>query len=121
MKSLCRCTHHVARVSAALLLAPTQPLNRPMQRVRTLHPADALGPLYCPPVLRRLLTADASFHPGPFNLGRWGRPVCYVACLWVAAITVIFSLPTVNPVTNPLQMNWTPIALACVLALVFAW
>ncbi len=47
--------------------------------------------------------------------------MCAVACLWVAFITVVFSMPLVNPVNNALQFNWTPITLVCVLALVIGW
>jgi amino acid transporter len=44
-----------------------------------------------------------------WSLGRWGPAIAFVALLWVAVITVIFSLPP-----NELVL-WTMLALAVVL------
>jgi amino acid transporter len=70
---------------------------------------------------------------GPFDLGRFSRVVGIIACLWVclslfptsiatvlsfvlqvAFITIVFCLPTENPVTEE-TLNYTPVAVGIVL------
>ncbi|KAK4236574.1 amino-acid permease BAT1 [Achaetomium macrosporum] len=46
---------------------------------------------------------------GPFNLGVLSRPVATAACLWIGFITVVFCLPTANPVTSQ-TINYTAVA-----------
>ncbi|KAH6649413.1 amino acid/polyamine transporter I [Chaetomium tenue] len=46
---------------------------------------------------------------GPFNLHALSRPVAGVACLWILFITVVFCLPTANPVTSQ-TLNYTVVA-----------
>ena len=46
---------------------------------------------------------------GPFNLHGLSRPIAAVACLWISFITVIFCLPTANPVTSQ-TFNYTAVA-----------
>lgn len=60
-------------------------------------------PLNWPEKLRR----------GPFNLGGASRYIAAVSCLWIGFITIIFCLPTENPV-NRLTLNYTPVALGTV-------
>lgn len=51
---------------------------------------------------------------GPFDLGPlWSRLVAAAACAWVATITVVFCLPTVNPVTAD-TLNYTPVAVGVI-------
>jgi len=64
------------------------------------------------PILCRLLNPSA-FTPGPFSLGRASRPVCVVACTWIAFITVLFVLPPVRPVTA-MNMNYAVVAVGVV-------
>ena len=59
------------------------------------------------------LTWPRNFKRGPFHLGFASKPVAIVACLWIAFITVIFCLPTQNPVTSQ-TFNYTPVALGVV-------
>ena len=59
-----------------------------------------------------------NFKRGPFNLGRYGRYFAIVACLWISFITIIFCLPTVNPVTSQ-SLNYTPVALGTVTLFAF--
>lgn len=54
-----------------------------------------------------------NFKRGPFNLNRASKPVAIVACLWIGFITIVFCLPTLNPVTNQ-TLNYTPVALGIV-------
>ncbi|TWV56487.1 amino acid permease [Streptomyces misionensis] len=78
-----------------------------------------ITPAYAIPVLLRLRAGDR-FRPGPWHLGRWSRPVGWVAVGWVACVTVLFCLPQSSPVTVD-TMNYAAVALAVVLLLASAW
>lgn len=54
-----------------------------------------------------------NFKRGPFNLGSASKPLAIVACLWIAFITIVFCLPTENPITSQ-TLNYTPVALGVV-------
>ena len=74
---------------------------------------------YVIPTYLRLRAGDA-FRPGPWNLGRWGRPVAMAAVTWVVIITVLFMLPPTSPVT-PATFNYAPIAVLVVLGFAGIW
>jgi amino acid permease (GABA permease) len=74
---------------------------------------------YVIPTFLRLRAGDG-FTPGPWNLGRWGRPVAVVAVVWVVIITILFMLPTKTPVTST-NFNYTPLAVLVVLGFASAW
>jgi amino acid transporter len=74
---------------------------------------------YVMPTLLRLLQGDR-FQPGPWNLGRWSKPIGVVAIIWVAFITILFMLPQVSPVTAG-TFNYTPIAVLVVLGFAGIW
>ncbi|PNT73590.1 hypothetical protein BRADI_2g60597v3 [Brachypodium distachyon] len=76
---------------------------------------------YALPIFFRVTTARKSFVPGPFHLGRYGVFVGWAAVLWVALLTVLFSLPVAYPVAQD-NFNYTPVAVGGVLLLsVGAW
>ncbi|KAI1823370.1 amino acid/polyamine transporter I [Xylaria intraflava] len=50
---------------------------------------------------------------GPFNLGALSRVVAFVAVAWILTITVIFTLPTANPVTSQ-TLNYTVVAVGII-------
>lgn len=54
-----------------------------------------------------------NFKRGPFNLGVASKPVALVAVLWTCFITIVFCLPTANPVTDQ-TLNYTPVAVGVV-------
>lgn len=54
---------------------------------------------YAMPILEGLIW-PAHFHKGPFNLGKFSKPVALVAVLWVLFITIVFCLPELNPVNS---------------------
>ncbi|KAL8690343.1 MAG: hypothetical protein Q9218_004184, partial [Villophora microphyllina] len=56
------------------------------------------------------LVYPRNFRRGPFALGALSKPVAVIAVLWVSFITVVFCLPTTNPVTLN-TFNYTPVAL----------
>ncbi|KAF2463538.1 amino acid transporter [Lindgomyces ingoldianus] len=55
------------------------------------------------------------FEKGPFNLGMASRPVAAIACLWIAFISIVFCLPTANPVTSQ-TLNYTVVAVGIILS-----
>jgi amino acid transporter len=50
---------------------------------------------------------------GPFNLGVFSRPVALIAVCWIGFITIIFCLPTANPVTTQ-TLNYTVVAVGII-------
>ncbi|MFE2533926.1 amino acid permease [Streptomyces sp. NPDC059371] len=74
---------------------------------------------YAVPVFLRLRLGD-EFQPGPWNLGRWSRPVGWVAVTWILASSVLFMLPQGSPITGD-NFNYASIALAAVLIVATVW
>ena len=64
---------------------------------------------YAMPIFFRVTLARKSFVPGPFNLGRFGILIGWISVLWVAIISVLFSLPVAYPITKE-TLNYTPVA-----------
>ncbi|PQP96643.1 amino-acid permease BAT1 isoform X2 [Prunus yedoensis var. nudiflora] len=76
---------------------------------------------YALPIFLRVTLSRKSFVPGPFNLGRYGVLVGWISVLWVATISVFFSLPVAYPITIE-TLNYTPVAVGgLLLAIVLAW
>uniref|UniRef100_A0A1D1YDT1 Putative amino-acid permease C15C4.04c n=1 Tax=Anthurium amnicola TaxID=1678845 RepID=A0A1D1YDT1_9ARAE len=75
---------------------------------------------YALPIFFRVTLARKSFIPGPFNLGRYGILVGWVAVIWVATITVLFSLPVSYPITKD-TLNYTPVAVGGLLIITLSW
>ncbi|GLW58057.1 amino acid permease [Kitasatospora phosalacinea] len=78
-----------------------------------------MTPAYAVPVYLRL-RKGSPFRPGPWNLGRRGRLVGWVAVGWVALVTVLVCLPQSYPV-NVSTFNYAPVALLVALALAALW
>ena len=58
---------------------------------------------------------------GPFNLGIMSRPIAAIAAAWIACITVVFCLPTQNPVTDQ-SFNYTVVAVGIIaVGSILAW
>ena len=68
---------------------------------------------YVVPVFLRLRRPD--FVQGPWNLGRWSKPIGWIAVVWVVLICILFILPPVSPVTID-TFNYAPLAVLVVLA-----
>jgi amino acid transporter len=73
---------------------------------------------YAIPVFLRLRRND--FEKGPWELGRWSRPVARIAVVWVLFCSVVFLLPEQWPITAT-NFNYAPVALAAVLAGAALW
>jgi len=54
-----------------------------------------------------------TFKKGPFNLRFMSRIVAFVAVAWIGFITIIFCLPTTNPVTSQ-TLNYTVVAVGII-------
>lgn len=66
------------------------------------------------PILTGLIYAtDFNARKGPFNLGPLSRPIAFIAVAWIGFITIIFCLPTVNPV-NSQSVNYTVVAVGII-------
>ncbi|MFB9684096.1 amino acid permease [Amycolatopsis plumensis] len=74
---------------------------------------------YVIPVFLRVRRGD-SFEAGPWNLGKWGKPIGIVASVWVACIFVLFMLPPASPITVD-SFNYTPVAFLVVLGGAALW
>lgn len=64
------------------------------------------------------LIYPGSFKRGPFNLGVASKPIAVIAVLWICFISIVFCLPTTNPVTDQ-TLNYTPVAVGIVAAWAF--
>jgi len=101
-------------VAGAMLLALPALVNTTAYLAVTSIAVIGLYIAYIVPVFLRLLNRD--FTQGPWNLGRWSRPIGWIAVAWVAIICVLFVLPPVAPVTVD-TFNYAPLAVVAVLAL----
>lgn len=66
------------------------------------------------------LRLGSRFQPGPWQLGRWSRPIGIIAVAWVAVIFVLFMLPTASPITGK-NFNYTVVAVVVVLGFAGIW
>jgi len=60
------------------------------------------------------LRLGSEFVRGPWHLGRWSKPIGIIAVTWVVIISILFMLPTANPITGT-NFNYTVIAVVAVL------
>ncbi len=74
---------------------------------------------YVMPTFLRL-RLGSRFQPGPWQLGRWSRPIGIISVAWVVIIVVLFMLPTASPVTGK-DFNYTVVAVAAVLGFAGIW
>ncbi|KAF1981878.1 APA family basic amino acid/polyamine antiporter [Aulographum hederae CBS 113979] len=68
---------------------------------------------YVIPVVAALIWPQ-NFVKGPFDLGKFSRPVGIISILWVTFITIVFCLPSLNPVDSQ-TLNYTPVAVGIVI------
>ena len=73
---------------------------------------------YVLPILLRLFAKD--FQRGPWHLGSWSKPIGIIAVLWVIFISVLFMLPTANPITA-VTFNYTPIVVVGTFSILVIW
>lgn len=73
---------------------------------------------YALPILLRVMAKD--FQTGPWHLGAWSKPIGWIAVIWVALISVLFMLPTANPITA-LTFNYASVTVLGTLLIVGIW
>jgi len=71
---------------------------------------------YVIPTFLRLRAGDA-FVPGRWNLGKWSRPVGWIAVVWVVFICIMLMMPQFAPAGGKLIdfLNFAPIAVLVVI------
>lgn len=106
-------------VGAAAVLALPSLCSATAYNAVTAVNVIGITPAYAIPVLLRLRAGDR-FRRGPWHLGRWSRPVGWIAVAWVTCVTVLFCLPQSSPVTVG-TMNYAAVALGVVLLLASVW
>ncbi|MFI2454270.1 amino acid permease [Streptomyces sp. NPDC019539] len=106
-------------VSVAALLALPSLYSATAYGAVTAINVIGITPAYAIPIYLRL-RAGKRFQPGPWQLGRWRKPIGWTAVSWVAFVTVLFCLPQSSPITVN-SMNYASIALAVVLVLASVW
>jgi amino acid transporter len=73
---------------------------------------------YVLPILLRLFARD--FRRGPWHLGAWSRPIGIISVVWVIFISILFMLPTANPITLQ-TFNYTPFVVLGALVILSVW
>ncbi|KAG0053307.1 hypothetical protein BGZ83_001346 [Gryganskiella cystojenkinii] len=77
---------------------------------------------YAIPILLRITVGSSTFVQHEFNLGRWSKPIGWVAVIWTAFIFIIFNMPQSWPVSNVDTFNFTPAAVGFLLLFTtFTW
>ncbi|KAF8923566.1 amino acid/polyamine transporter I [Dissophora ornata] len=70
---------------------------------------------YAIPILLRITVGSSTFVQHEFNLGRFSKPIGWVAVIWTAFIFIIFNLPQSWPADNMNSFNFTPAAVGFLL------
>ncbi|KAG0050279.1 hypothetical protein BGZ83_004931 [Gryganskiella cystojenkinii] len=65
---------------------------------------------YSIPILLRITIGSKTFVQREFNLGRWSKPIGWVACIWTVFVFIILNLPQSWPVKDMDTFNFTPAA-----------
>jgi amino acid transporter len=74
------------------------------------------------PIALKLFVAGDKFRPGPWNLGRWSKPVGAVAVCWVALIIPVLCFPTVKGSSlNAERMNYTCLIYGGTMGFALVW
>jgi amino acid permease (GABA permease) len=66
------------------------------------------------PILLRLLQGER-FQRGPWNLGRWSKPIGWIAVIWIVFISILFVLPAAFPINYQTNFNYSIVAVLVVL------
>lgn len=74
------------------------------------------------PVALKLFVVGDKFRPGPWNLGRFSKPIGAVAVAWVSLIIPVLCFPaTKGKDLNDLNMNYTCLIYGGVMFLALLW
>ncbi|KAL2312495.1 GABA-specific permease [Schizosaccharomyces pombe] len=73
-----------------------------------------------PVAMRVFFVKDADFRTGPFNLGKFSKPIGFCSVSFVALMIPILCFPSVkNP--TPAEMNWTCLVFGAPMLAVLIW
>jgi len=75
---------------------------------------------YAIPIYLRL-RAGSAFQVGPWSLGKWSKPIGWIAVVWVVIITILFFAPAFYPWNTAADFNWAGPAFVLVMAAVLIW
>jgi amino acid transporter len=81
---------------------------------------------YILPIILRFRMGD-KFQVGPWNLGRWYKPLNIIAMIWVAFISILFIMPVTDTAVpwnsnfDYKTANYAPVALVIVIGAVGIW
>ena len=81
---------------------------------------------YILPIILRFRMGD-KFEVGPWNLGRWYKPLNIIAMIWVAFISILFIMPATDTAVpwnsnfDYKTANYAPVALGVVIIAVGIW
>ncbi|MFF3006703.1 amino acid permease [Kitasatospora sp. NPDC057940] len=106
-------------VGAALVLALPSLYSATAYGAVTAVNVVGMTPAYAVPIYLRLRRGQ-KFRPGPWNLGRRGPLIGWIAVGWVAVVSVLVCLPQSYPVTVD-TFNYAPVALLAVMVLAWVW
>jgi amino acid transporter len=56
-------------------------------------------------VARRVYEDKIQFIPGPYQMGKWSKPINFIAVVWVCFISVVLFFPPIRPITAT-NMNY---------------
>lgn len=74
------------------------------------------------PTILKITYAHDKFIPGPWNLGRWSRPIGFVSTAFVVVMIPMLCFPTVKGKDLTLDMmNWTVVVYFGPMLLAFLW
>ncbi|WP_406011617.1 amino acid permease [Streptomyces sp. NBC_00637] len=107
----------LAAIVPLLLAAPALFSTTAYTAITTIN-VIGITPAYAIPIFLRLRRGK-QFKPGTWHLGRWSKPVGWIAVTWVAFVTVLLCLPSMSPVTVD-TFNYAPVTLVVMLALAWA-
>jgi hypothetical protein len=83
--------------------------------------APALDLSYIAVILARNIYASSiTFRPGPYQLGRWQKPVNAISIIWVLFISVVLLLPTNWPITAT-NMNYAVVVAGFIAVFSTSW
>ena len=122
----------LAAILAWLLVAPAYWFGS----IVAYYAVTAIGVIglyiaYVTPTFLRVRSGD-KFHPGPWNLGKRGKIVGWIAVIWVVLVCIILCLPQFNwgdldgdPATPNVKFidvfNYTPIVVGGLFLIIGAW
>lgn len=71
-------------------------------------------------IARRVYENRVEFIPGPYEMGKWSKPINAIAVIWVCLISVVLFFPPIKPVTA-MNMNYAICVAVFIAAFSLIW